>query len=99
MTTPDHISTELVLWLIGGACAVVSALLVYIFSALTRKVQHIEDKLEAVALENHEDHQKVVATLARVEQAIIGIDRDVQRHDREIGGLAREVDEIRNRRL
>jgi uncharacterized coiled-coil protein SlyX len=48
---------------------------------------------------NAEDHANVVSTLSRVEQAILGVNKDLERHEREIDYLNRQVDDLRERTL
>lgn len=68
MTTPESISIETVLWLIGGAVGIIGSLLVFIFAELNAKVTRIEDKIDANEVKNADDHARVDARLAALEE-------------------------------
>lgn len=70
--------------------ALVSALggtIIYIHSRLTTKVDAMDVKMDEASAQNADDHARVVEGMVRIEQAVKGIDRDVQRHEREIREL------------
>lgn len=63
------------------------------------KLDALDAKIDKSNEANTQDHARVVEGLARVEQAVKGIDADVDRHYRQIDRLQRDVDYLRGREL
>lgn len=81
-------STDTVQFLIiAGLISVVGGLLINSWTILNKKVDRIESKLDSYEITNQADHAKVDASLARIEEAFKGIDKDLDRHEKRLDDI------------
>ncbi|HEY0976340.1 MAG TPA: hypothetical protein VGE21_02630 [Flavobacteriales bacterium] len=84
------LTPEIVLGLLATLCSGIVGLAVYSFLDLKKVVQRIEEKIDTNEGCNQEAHQAVDRSLARIEESLRSMSRDIDRHER-------SIDELRDR--
>jgi hypothetical protein len=71
-------------------CALTSSLvavLVFVFTSLIKKIDRLTEKIDSMEQRNAIDHAVVQSSLARMEEGIKSLSKDVDRHERRLGDL------------